>query len=105
MLTGGVLLWRRHPLGYVVGAGQLLQYGLTPLGLAASMALRAALTATPLDVGTSVALLVFSALSFAPLVFFVRGAKGAGAVAESAGDELVNSDSSAKHGAVGGRGS
>ena len=67
MLTGGVLLWRRHPLGYVVGAGLLLQYGLTPLGLAASMALRAALTATPLDVGTSVALLVFSALSFAPL--------------------------------------
>ena len=57
MLTGGVLLWRRHPLGYVVGAGLLLQYGLTPLGLAASMALRAALTATPLDVGTSVALL------------------------------------------------
>jgi len=95
VLTGGVLLWRRHPLGYVVGAGLLLQYGLTPLGLAASMALRAALTATPLDVGTSVAL----------LVFFVRGAKGAGAVAESAGDELVNSDSSAKHGAVGGRGS
>ena len=104
MLTGGVLLWRRHPLGYVVGAGLLLQYGLTPLGLAASMALRAALTATPLDVGTSVALLVF-ARSPPPLVFFVRGAKGAGAVAESAGDELVNSDSSAKHGAVGGRGS
>jgi hypothetical protein len=30
MLAGGVLLWRRQPLGYVAAAGLLFQYGLTP---------------------------------------------------------------------------
>ena len=35
MLIGGVLLWRHQTLGYVAGAGLLLQFGLTPTGLAA----------------------------------------------------------------------
>jgi hypothetical protein len=74
VLVGGVLLWRRRPLGYVAGAGLLLQYGLTPIGLAASMALRSILTGSPLDVVTTIALLVFGAVSFVPLAFFVRGA-------------------------------
>ena len=74
VLVGGVLLWRHHPLGYVAGAGLLLQYGLTPLGLVASMALRAILTTSPLDVPTSVALLVFGIVCFASLAFFVREA-------------------------------
>ncbi len=76
VLVGGVLLWRRRPLGYAAGAGLLLQYGLTPVGLVASMALRAALTGSPLDVGTVAALLAFGVVSFAPLAFFVRGASG-----------------------------
>ena len=79
VLIGGVLLWRRHPLGYVVGAGLLFQYGLTPVGLVASMVLRAVLVVSPLDVATIVALLVFGVVCFAPLAFFVRGVKGFGA--------------------------
>lgn len=79
MLAGGVLLWRRRPLGYVVGAGLLLQYGLTPVGLAASMALGTLMTGLPLEVATIIVLLVFGVVCFAPLAFFLRGAKVTGA--------------------------
>lgn len=78
VLAGGALLWLRKPLGYVAGAGLLLQYGLTPVGLAASMALASALTGSPLEVSTAVVLLVFGAVCFAPLAFFIRGAKSIG---------------------------
>jgi hypothetical protein len=74
VFLGGVLLWRRETLGFVAGAGLLFQYGLTPVALAAMMALQPVLTASPVDMGTIVALLVFALISFAPLVFFVRGA-------------------------------
>lgn len=74
-LVGGVLLWRRKTLGYVAGAGLLLQYGLTPVGLVASMALESVLTASPLDFATGVVLLVFGVVCFASLAFFVRGAR------------------------------
>jgi hypothetical protein len=35
-LAGGVLLWRRTPLGYTVATGLLLAFGLTPIALAAA---------------------------------------------------------------------
>jgi hypothetical protein len=74
VLIGGVLLWRRKMLGYVAGAGLLLQFGLTPTGLAAVLALQPVLTAEPIDAGAIVGLLIFSAVCFATLTFFVRGA-------------------------------
>jgi len=74
MLIGGVLLWRHKTLGYVAGAGLLLQFGLTPTGLAAIIALQPFLTAAPLDAGTIGGLLIFSVACFATLAFFVRGA-------------------------------
>lgn len=76
VLVGGVLLWRRRALGYAVGPGLLLQYGLTPIGLVANMALGGVLTQSPLDVGTSIVLLAFGLVCFVPLAFFVRGAVG-----------------------------
>jgi hypothetical protein len=74
MLIGGVLLWQHQTLGYVAGAGLLLQFGLTPTGLAAIIALQPVLTAGPLDVGSIIGLLIFSVVCFATLAFFVRGA-------------------------------
>ncbi len=74
VLGGGVLLWRREGLGYVAGAGLLLQFGMTPTGLAAIMALQPFLTASPADWGTVAGLLAFSAVCFAPLALFVRSA-------------------------------
>jgi hypothetical protein len=72
MLLGGVLLWRRHALGYVVGGGLLFQFGLTPLGLAAMLALQPFLTGAPVEMGTVMGVLIFSIVSFAPLIFFGR---------------------------------
>ncbi|HVG98234.1 MAG TPA: hypothetical protein VNK05_15105 [Chloroflexota bacterium] len=74
VLVGGVLLWRRHPLGYVAGAGLLLQFALTPVALAAVMALQPWLTGTPVDVGMIAGVLIFAAVPFAPLALFVRAA-------------------------------
>ena len=74
VFVGGVLLWRRRPLGYVAGAGLLLQYGLSAVGFVASMALRTILTATSFDVATGVVLLVFATVCFVPLALFIRGA-------------------------------
>lgn len=77
VLAGGVLLWRRQPLGYVAGAGLLLQFGLTPVALAAILALQPLqplLAGSPIDAATIAGLLIFGAVSFVPLAFFVRGA-------------------------------
>lgn len=74
VLAGGVLLWRRKALGYVAGAGLLLQYGLSAVGFVVSMALRAVLTSSPLDSVALVILLVFGVICFVPLAFFVRAA-------------------------------
>jgi hypothetical protein len=74
MLLAGALLWRHKALGYVAGAGLLLQFGLTPIGMAATLAFQPSLTAAPLDVGLIVGLLIFSLVCFASLAFFIRGA-------------------------------
>lgn len=73
MLLGGVLLWRRERLGYVAGAGLLLQYGMTPLVLAIMLVLQPVLTGAPIDVATVLALLFFSGVCFVPLGYFARG--------------------------------
>jgi hypothetical protein len=72
IVLGGILLWRRHPLGYVVAPGLLLQFGMTPAVLAAIMALQPVLTGLPVDTPTIAGLLVFSLVSFVPIGFFVR---------------------------------
>lgn len=72
-LIGGILLWRRSALGYVVAAGLLLAYGVTPLALAAIMASQPLLTGASIDGATIMGLLVFVAVAFAPLWFFARG--------------------------------
>lgn len=84
VLAAGVLLWRREALGYLAGAGLLLQYGLSAVGFVASMALRAVLTASPLDAVALVILLVFGVMCFVPLAFFVRAAMIADARSRSA---------------------
>lgn len=74
VIVGGALLWRRQPLGYVAGTGLLLQYGLSAVGFVAGMVLESVLTGSPPDVATSVVLILFGAVCFVPLAFFIRGA-------------------------------
>jgi hypothetical protein len=74
VIVGGVLLWHHQPLGYVAGAGLLLQYGLSAVGFVAGMVLESVLAGSPLDAATSIVLLVFGIVCCVPLAFFVRGA-------------------------------
>ena len=72
LLLVGIQLWRRRALGYMGGAGLLLQYGVLALGLIPGL-----LSATPLDVSSVVVILLMAALCFIPFAFFVRGAAAA----------------------------
>ena len=74
LLVGGILLWRRNPLGYVAGAGLLLGYGVLALSVIPFFVLQARSTASPIDVTGIVVVLVMAALCFIPFAFFVRGA-------------------------------
>jgi hypothetical protein len=72
-LIGGFLLWRRQALGYVAGAGLLLQYSLLFIGLAVVLAYPAFYDARPVDVSGVVTMLVFGLICFVLLALFVRG--------------------------------
>jgi hypothetical protein len=73
MLIVGSLLWRRASLGYVAAAGLLLSFGMTSVVIAAMLALQPVLTGAPLDGATVTGLLIFGAVSWAPLVLFTHG--------------------------------
>jgi hypothetical protein len=73
MLIVGGLLWRRASLGYVAAAGLLLSFGITSVVIAAMIALQPVLTGAPIDGATVMGLLIFGAVSLAPLLRFARG--------------------------------
>ncbi len=69
LLVVGVQLWRRQALGYVGGAGLLLQYGVLALGLVPGL-----VTASPADGAGVVTVLLMAALCLVPFAFFARAA-------------------------------
>ncbi len=71
VLIGGVLLWRRTALGYVAGAGLLLQYGFTPVALAFGLIVQALVAGSAVDWGNVLGVLGFAVVCFAPLKKFV----------------------------------
>jgi hypothetical protein len=73
MLIVGGLLWRRAALGYVAAAGLLLSFGMTSVVIAAMIALQPVLTGAPIDEATVMGLLIFGAVSLAPILLFGRG--------------------------------
>ncbi|MEJ2737412.1 MAG: hypothetical protein P8189_28295 [Anaerolineae bacterium] len=72
-LVGGVLLWRRKPLGYVAGAGLLLQYSLLLIGLAVVLAYPALYDARTIDVSGVVTMVVCGLICMILLALFVQG--------------------------------
>jgi hypothetical protein len=70
MLIVGGLLWRRVSLGYVAAAGLLLSFGMTSVVIAAMMAIQPWLTQASTDAATVVGLLIFGAVSLAPILLF-----------------------------------
>jgi hypothetical protein len=83
MLIVGGLLWRRAALGYVAAAGLLLSFGMTSVVIAAMIALQPVLTGAPIDGATVMGLLIFGAVSLAPLLVFARGTASRRAERES----------------------
>ena len=73
MIAGGLLLWRRRPLGYALSLALLLQYGLTPLALASVLAVQPLITGAPLQPATLIAVLLFAAVCFVPIGLIAWG--------------------------------
>jgi hypothetical protein len=73
LICGGVLLWRREPLGYVVGAGLLFQVSMLFVGLLAFFALQPLLTAAPFALQDTLVVTMMSLVILIPFGLFLRG--------------------------------
>ena len=85
LLLGGIVLWRRAPIGYVVTAGLLLQAAAYLAGLSAITLLQEALLGAPIDPIAVFPGFVVGAVSLVFVAFFVRGASHTGKAADAAG--------------------
>lgn len=72
-IIGGVLLWRRHALGYVTGVGLLFQASMLFVAVILVVLLQPLLTAAPLAVGDVIVLSLMGLVSFVPFALFIRG--------------------------------
>ena len=73
-IIGGVLLWRRKPLGYVAGLGLLFQASMLSIGLVMYMILRPFTTGERFVLGDTMVISVMGLIFFIPFGLFVRGA-------------------------------
>jgi len=72
-VIGGILLWRRKPLGYVTGAGLLFQASMLFIGLIVFLLLQPLLTAAPFALVDTVVTFILGLICFVPFGLFVRG--------------------------------
>jgi hypothetical protein len=74
-IIGGVMLWRRQSLGYVGGTGLLFNLSMLFVGLLAVLLLQPLLTGAPFSATDVIVVFVMTAISFIPLILFIRGAR------------------------------
>jgi hypothetical protein len=72
MFIGGIFLWKKKTLGYVVGAGLFIVYGILSLGLIPFLAIQAHLKNTTIDLPAIVILVVMAVICLIPFSYFVR---------------------------------
>jgi hypothetical protein len=72
-IIGGLLLWRRDPLGYVAGAGLFLLGCMMFVGPIFALVFPALYNGSPVDVMAIVLMLVVGLICFIPFALFVRG--------------------------------
>ena len=72
-ITGGVLLWRRHALGYVTGTGLLFQGSTLFIGLVVVLLLQPVMTDAPLMAVDIIVVLAMGLVCFVPFGLFLRG--------------------------------
>lgn len=76
-IAGGILLWRKHPLGYASGTGLLFQGSMLFVGLLAYFVLQPVLSSLPFPAPDFIVILVMGLICFVPLGLFVRGVMAA----------------------------
>jgi len=74
LLAGGLLLWRRRPLGYLSAMGLLFQTSMLFIGLIAFLILQPLLTPAPLQLTDLIVTAVMGLICFIPFILFARGA-------------------------------
>jgi len=72
-VLGGVLLWRREPLGYVAGTGLLFQASMSFIGLTAVLLLQPLLTGAPFQPVDTLVVAAMGLICFVPFALFLRG--------------------------------
>jgi hypothetical protein len=72
-VIGGILLWRKHPLGYASGAGLLFQASMLFVGLLVFFILQPIVSGVPFPMADFVVILVMGLIVFVPFGMFVRG--------------------------------
>ena len=72
-VIGGVLLWQRKELGYVVGLGLLFQASALFIGLIIFLLLQPLLTSAPFALIDVLVVFLLGLICFIPFVLFVRG--------------------------------
>ena len=72
-VIGGILLWRRRPLGYVTGAGLLFQASMLFIGLIVFLLLQPLLTDAPFAPVDVAVTTILGLICFIPFGLFVRG--------------------------------
>ena len=72
-IIGGMLLWRRKPLGYVTATGLLFQASMLFIGLIVFLLLRPLLTAASFVPGEVVVTFILGLICFIPFALFLRG--------------------------------
>jgi hypothetical protein len=77
-VIGGILLWRREPLGYVTGAGLLFQASMLFIGLIVFLLLQPFLTAAPFALVDIVVTIILGLICFVPFALLLRGIVSAG---------------------------
>ena len=73
MIIGGVLLWRRKSLGYVLGPGLFLVFGILTFGLIPFTIIQSHLNDISPGISSISVLLLISAACIVPFIFFLRG--------------------------------
>ncbi|MFZ6029233.1 MAG: hypothetical protein ACOYYS_16090 [Chloroflexota bacterium] len=72
-VAGGILLWRKKPLGYAGGLGLLFQASMLFVGLLVFFILQPFVAGVPFPAGDFVVIAVMSLICFLPFGLFVRG--------------------------------
>ena len=73
VIIGGLLLWRRRPLGYVAGLGLLFQLSMLFVGLIAVLVLQPLMIEVEFILGDLLAVLIMGLVAFVPFGLYVRG--------------------------------